>query len=146
MHFPNLAPGGVTIAVTLNKVTGGREAAVKIVSEVLAQYGYAPVWTSLPMRVIMDLTKTYGPQVTKFFWSQIPGGASKLPSVCSRRASVRFCACARREQHVRTKSGDARSSATPSTQTQASIDEVRQRAKQKLKEAANVADVAFCKK
>jgi len=68
LHFPDLAPGGVTIAVTLNDVLHGRVACAQIVSEVLAHYGAAPSWTHTPVRVISevrDLVKAAGiaPQV-----------------------------------------------------------------------------------
>lgn len=53
-HFPDLAPGGVTVAVLVNDVLRGREAAAELVAEALSGYGYAPAWTSMPMRVLVD--------------------------------------------------------------------------------------------
>lgn len=56
-HFPDLAPGGVTVAVVVNDVLRGREAAAELMKEALATYGYAPTWTSTPMRVMMDASR-----------------------------------------------------------------------------------------
>mmetsp|Transcript_81499 Transcript_81499/g.252994 ORF Transcript_81499/g.252994 Transcript_81499/m.252994 type:complete len:595 (+) Transcript_81499:1-1785(+) len=53
-HFPDLAPGGLTVAVTVNDVLRGREAAAELLAEVLSVYSYAPAWTSMPMRVLVD--------------------------------------------------------------------------------------------
>ena len=39
MHFPDLANGGVTIAITVNDVLRGRSAAAELAAEVLAEYG-----------------------------------------------------------------------------------------------------------
>jgi len=54
VHFPSIAAGGVTVAVMVNDVLRGREVVAELVAEVLAGYGYAPAWTSMPMRVYAD--------------------------------------------------------------------------------------------
>jgi len=54
-HFPDLAPGGVTLAVMVNDVLRGREVAAELVTAALSGYGYAPSWVSIPMRVYIDL-------------------------------------------------------------------------------------------
>eukprot|EP00927_Polykrikos_kofoidii_P053494 TRINITY_DN4808_c0_g1_i1.p1 TRINITY_DN4808_c0_g1~~TRINITY_DN4808_c0_g1_i1.p1 ORF type:complete len:1265 (-),score=222.84 TRINITY_DN4808_c0_g1_i1:176-3907(-) len=54
MHFPDIAAGGVTIAVTLNDVLRGRESAIQLISEVLSHFGYKPTWTRIPLRVVNE--------------------------------------------------------------------------------------------
>jgi len=54
VHFPDLASGGITIAVTVNDVLRGREAAAELLAEALKSFGYAPTWTSAPVRVLAD--------------------------------------------------------------------------------------------
>merc|ERR1712232_1145641 len=54
MHFPDLADGGVSVAVTVNNVLQGRKAAAQLVTDVFAHYGYAPTWTRIPLRVTIE--------------------------------------------------------------------------------------------
>jgi len=54
VHFPSIAAGGVTVAVMVNDVLRGREVVAELITDVLAGYGYAPAWTSMPMRVLVD--------------------------------------------------------------------------------------------
>merc|ERR1712194_616814 len=56
-HFPDLAPGGVTVAVMANDVLHGRAAVAELFSEVLVGFGYEPAWPSVPMRVWADASK-----------------------------------------------------------------------------------------
>mmetsp|Transcript_2066 Transcript_2066/g.4682 ORF Transcript_2066/g.4682 Transcript_2066/m.4682 type:complete len:1044 (-) Transcript_2066:377-3508(-) len=55
MHFPDLAEGGVTIAVLVNDVLRGREASARLVAEVLASYGYRPTWQRVPLRAMAEV-------------------------------------------------------------------------------------------
>jgi len=57
MHFPKLTPGGITVAVTVNDALRGAKASAQIVTDILAELGAAPTWTSLPLRVITDATR-----------------------------------------------------------------------------------------
>jgi len=54
MHFPDLAEGGVSIAVTVNDVLRGRKAAALLVTEVCSYYGHKPTWTGIPLRVTIE--------------------------------------------------------------------------------------------
>lgn len=56
-HFPDLAPGGVTIAVMVNDVLRGREVAAELMAEGLADYGYAPTWPAVPVSVLADAAR-----------------------------------------------------------------------------------------
>jgi len=79
IHFPGIAPGGVTIAVTVNDITWGREVASSVAAQVLAHYGYAPGWTSIPVRVMMEVAG----------WAAHMGKAHLPSMVQSARARVR---------------------------------------------------------
>lgn len=57
VHFPDLVPGGVTVAVLVNDVLRGREAVAETLKEVFGFYGFAPSWTSVPLRVWADATR-----------------------------------------------------------------------------------------
>jgi len=60
MHFPGLrrstanGEGGVTIAVLVNDVLHGRDGVAEILEHILSEYGYQPVWTNLPIDVLID--------------------------------------------------------------------------------------------
>merc|ERR1712224_320998 len=54
MNFPDLAEGGVSVAVTVNNVLQGRKAAAELASLVLSHYGYRPGWTQIPLRVTIE--------------------------------------------------------------------------------------------
>merc|ERR1712070_1216082 len=54
VHFPDLAPGGITVAVMVNDILHGREAAATLLNEVLAVYGYTAAWTMVPLSVVVD--------------------------------------------------------------------------------------------
>merc|ERR1712187_73892 len=57
IHFPDLAQGGVTIAVMVNDVLRGREVAADLVAEVLASYGYKPTWSRMPIPVATEAAR-----------------------------------------------------------------------------------------
>jgi len=58
MHFPDLAEGGITVAVTVNDVLRGREAAAILLKDIFSTYGYAPAWLSIPAAaVLLDAAK-----------------------------------------------------------------------------------------
>lgn len=54
IHFPGLGAGGLTVAVTVNDVLRGRDAAAALCREVLSFHGYTPEWPNIPLRVIAD--------------------------------------------------------------------------------------------
>jgi len=56
-HFPDLGQGGITVAVMVNDVLKGREAAAELVAEALSGFGYAPQWPEMPMRVVLDASR-----------------------------------------------------------------------------------------
>lgn len=63
-HFPDIAEGGLTVAVTVNNVLTGRGVAAELIAEVLSGFGYAPAWPSIPVRVMADAAKLVrSPQV-----------------------------------------------------------------------------------
>merc|ERR1712217_517777 len=53
-HFPELTPGGVTVAITANDVLHGREVVAEVLNEVLVQFGYTASWPLVPLRVWAD--------------------------------------------------------------------------------------------
>eukprot|EP00931_Biecheleriopsis_adriatica_P101627 TRINITY_DN76726_c0_g1_i1.p1 TRINITY_DN76726_c0_g1~~TRINITY_DN76726_c0_g1_i1.p1 ORF type:complete len:1098 (-),score=252.89 TRINITY_DN76726_c0_g1_i1:40-2934(-) len=53
-HFPDLAPGGVTLAVTVNDVLRGRQAAAELVSAALRDFGVVPAWPDMSMQALAD--------------------------------------------------------------------------------------------
>merc|ERR1712217_606037 len=72
-HFPELAPGGVTIAVTANDILHSRSSVADIFSEVLASFGYAPAWPSVPMRVWADAARLARSEEVKPFLESFGG-------------------------------------------------------------------------
>lgn len=94
LHFPDMAPGGVTIAVTVNDVTWGHESASELIARALAHYGYAPAWTSIPVRIMMEVASWAAhmgkAQLPGMMQSARAGLRSKLSAacgICARRAS-----------------------------------------------------------
>jgi len=93
VHFPGLAPGGVTIAVTVNDVTWGQEATSEVLTKVLAHYGYAPAWTSIPMRIMMEVAswaahtgRAHLPNMVQTARSRVRSQLSTACAGCARRA------------------------------------------------------------
>jgi len=102
VHFPGLAPGGLTVAVNVNDATWGQEASSQVLAEVLAVYGYAPAWTSMPVRVMMDIAsnvahlgKAHLPRMAQGLGMRLRARlATRLSSLragtcCARRPSTR---------------------------------------------------------
>jgi len=53
-HFPELVPGGLTVAVVVNDVLHGRQAAAELMRTVLRDFGVAPSWPNISMSVLAD--------------------------------------------------------------------------------------------
>eukprot|EP00439_Symbiodinium_sp_Y106_P000483 s289_g1.t1 len=53
-HFPELAPGGVTVAVLVNDVLHGRQAAAELMRVALSEFSVAPAWPDLTLNVLAD--------------------------------------------------------------------------------------------
>eukprot|EP00930_Biecheleria_cincta_P032493 TRINITY_DN22555_c0_g1_i1.p1 TRINITY_DN22555_c0_g1~~TRINITY_DN22555_c0_g1_i1.p1 ORF type:complete len:1072 (+),score=218.92 TRINITY_DN22555_c0_g1_i1:23-3217(+) len=56
-HFPDLAPGGVTLAVLVNDVLHGRQAVTELLQAALQGFGVVPTWPSMTMSVMADAHK-----------------------------------------------------------------------------------------
>jgi len=72
-HFPDLATGGVTVAIMVNDVLRGREVAAELMTQVLSKYGYAPAWTSVPLRVMVDAVRMSKSQPTQSLIASMGG-------------------------------------------------------------------------
>lgn len=101
VHFPGIA-GGLTIAVTANDVLHRGEVVDTIFSEILAPYGYVPVWPKRPRRVTRDAAKLAVAAAPLLRWlgdlrslAELNGSpAGRLPSTEKRRSSwLRRLAC-----------------------------------------------------
>lgn len=87
-HFPDAAPDGLTVAVTVNDVLHGRTAATELVREAVAAFGFKPGWSRMQSHVVADGLRLVGSGELDPLTSSIGGLHKFLPALDSKLVSM----------------------------------------------------------